>query len=75
MECATDQGKNHACLDLAMAASGAKDRKGKARVHFQLHLLDDGDHLYNGLGGDQQFQQQQAGLSWGSPRLRQLAWN
>ena len=61
MECTKDQGKNHACLDLVMAASEAKDRKVmvKARVHYQFHLLDDGDNLYNGLGDDQQFQQQQ----------------
>ena len=61
MECATDKGKNRTCLDLAMAASGAKDRKvmGEAVVHYQLHLLDDSDHVYNGLGDDQQFQQQQ----------------
>ena len=59
MEYVTD--KTHTCLDLAMSASDAKDRKevGKARVHYQLHLLDDGDHVYNGLGDDQQFKQQQ----------------
>ena len=41
MEFATDKGKTHTCLDLAMAASGAKDRKevGKALILHKLSKL------------------------------------